>query len=95
MIAIRLTVAAVMISTLCEIVHAQEEKPCPSGHICPVCSEDNGIRTCKVHRPGPALPQAVLPAAPLDISPPSAGAPSSSPPRPPVFQFGPFIIPLR
>ena len=58
---------------------------------------ENGVRTCRVERPGQlALPQAVAPTAPLDISPPSAAAPSAPPPpQRPVFQFGPFVIPLR
>ena len=90
MMVIRLTVAAIIVSTLSVVGRAQDGKPCPSGHICPVCSEDNGVRICKVDRPGPPLPQAAVPAAPLDISPPSAAAP-----EPRVFQLGPFIIPLR
>ena len=88
MAVIRLTVVAIIVSPLYVVAHAQEGKPCPSGHICPVCSEENGVRTCRVERPGqPALPQAAAPTAPLDISPPSAAAPS---PQRPVFQFGPF-----
>ena len=87
----RLTVAAIIVSAPCVDAHAQEGKPCPSGHICPVCSEENGVRTCRVERPGqPALPQAAVPMAPLDISPPSAGVPSPPPPERSVFQFGPF-----
>jgi hypothetical protein len=51
---------------------AQEAKPCPSGHICPVCTEQNGVRSCKVEHPGqPESPQAT---APQDISPPNAAA---------------------
>jgi hypothetical protein len=97
MAVIRLIVVAIIVSALCVLAHAQEGKPCPSGHICPVCSEENGVRTCRVERPGqPALPQAAFPTAPLDISPPSAAAPSPTPPpQRPVFQFGPFVIPLR
>jgi hypothetical protein len=95
MMVIRLTVAAIIVSTLSMVGSAQDGKPCPSGHICPVCSEDNGVRTCKVDRPEPAPPQAAVPAAPLDISPPNTVAPSPSPPQAPVFQLGPFIIPLR
>ena len=48
MMVIRLTAAAVASLTLVAVGYAQEGKPCPSGHICPVCSEDNGVRTCKV-----------------------------------------------
>ena len=97
MAVIRLIVVAIIVSALCVFAHAQEGKPCPSGHICPVCSEENGVRTCRVDRPGQlALPQAAVPTAPLDISPPSAAAPSPPPPpQRPVFQFGPFVIPLR
>jgi hypothetical protein len=96
MVAIRLTVAATIVSALCVVAHAQEGKPCPSGYICPVCSEENGVRTCRVERPEqPELPQAAVPMAPLDISPPIASVPSPPPPPRPVFQFGPFIIPLR
>ena len=67
------TIVAIIFSFVCVAAHAQEGKPCPSDHICPVCTEQNGVRSCKVERPGqPELPQA---AAPLDISPPSAAAP--------------------
>jgi hypothetical protein len=90
---IRLTVAAIIVSTLSVVGRAQDGKPCPSGHICPVCSEDNGVRICKVDRPGPPLPQAVVPAAPLDISLPSAAAPPPSPPQPSAFQLGPLLSP--
>ena len=93
MAVMRLIVVAIIVSALSVVAHAQEGKPCPSGHICPVCSEENGVRTCQVERPGqPAL----VPTAPLDISPPSAAAPlPPPPPQRPVFQFGPFVIPLR
>ena len=91
MAVIRLIAVAIIVSALCVVAHAQEGKPCPSSHICPVCSEENGVRTCRVERPGqPALPQLAAPTAPLDISPPSAGAPSPPPLECPVFQFGPF-----
>jgi hypothetical protein len=93
MMVTRLTAAAVASLSLVAVAYAQEGKPCPSGHICPVCSEDNGVRTCKVDRPAP--PQATARTAPLDISPPSADTPAPPPPQQPVFQFGPFIIPLR
>src|ERR1700688_1781787 len=67
MVVMRLTVAALIVSAPCVVAHAQEGKPCPSGHICPVCSEENGVRTCRVERPGqPALAQAAGPPAPLD-----------------------------
>ena len=97
MAVVRLIVVAIIVSAFCVVARAQEGKPCPSGHICPVCSEENGVRTCRVERPGqPARPQAADPTAPLDISPPSAAAPSAPPPpQRPVFQFGPFVIPLR
>jgi|HubBroStandDraft_6_1064221.scaffolds.fasta_scaffold2869007_1 hypothetical protein len=93
MMLIRLILIAIIVSTLCVVGHAQDSKPCPTGHICPVCSEDDGVRSCRVDRPGPPLPQAAVPAAPLDISPPSTAAPS--PTQAPVLQLGPFIIPLR
>ena len=48
MAVIRLTGVALIVSALCVVAHAQETKPCPSGHICPVCSEENGIRTCRI-----------------------------------------------
>jgi hypothetical protein len=57
MAVMRLIVVAIIVSALSVVAHAQEGKPCPSGHICPVCSEENGVRTCRVERPGqPALP---------------------------------------
>jgi hypothetical protein len=66
-------IVAIIVSFFCVAARAQETKPCPSDHICPVCTEQNGVRSCKVERPGqPELPQAT---APLDISPPSAAAP--------------------
>ena len=37
MAVIRLTVVALIVSALCVVAHAQEAKPCPSGHICPIC----------------------------------------------------------
>jgi hypothetical protein len=70
---IRLTVAAVTSLTLIAVAYTQEGKPCPSGHICPICSEDNGVRTCKVDRP----PQATARTVPLDVSPPQCGCASS------------------
>ena len=48
MVIIRLTVVGIIVSAFCVVAHAQEGKPCPSGHICPVCSEENGVRTCRV-----------------------------------------------
>jgi hypothetical protein len=56
MAVIRLTVVAIIVSPLYVVAHAQEGKPCPSGHICPVCSEENGVRTCRVERLGQPLP---------------------------------------
>ena len=81
MAVIRLTLVGIIVSALCVVAHAQEEEPCPSGHICPVCSEENGVRTCRVERPEqPALPQAA-------VSRPSGAAPSPPPPpQRPVFQ---------
>jgi hypothetical protein len=65
MVVIRLTVAAITVSALCVVAPAQEGKTCPTGYICPVCSEENGVRTCRVERPGqPTLAQAAVPAAP-------------------------------
>jgi hypothetical protein len=66
-------IVAIIVSFVCVAARARETKPCPSDHICPVCTEQNGVRSCKVERPGqPELPQATTP---LDISPPSAAAP--------------------
>ena len=69
----RVAIVAIIVPALCMAAQAQEAKPCPSGHICPICTEQDGVRSCKVERPGqqPELPQA---AAPLDISPPSRPA---------------------
>ena len=91
----RVSIVAIIVPALCMAAQAQEAKPCPSGHICPICTEQDGVRSCKVERPGqqPELPQA---AAPLDISPPSDAALSPPPPPPrPVFRLGPFVFPLR
>jgi hypothetical protein len=91
----RVAIVAIIVPALCMAAQAQEAKPCPSGHICPICTEQDGVRSCKVERPGqrPELPQA---AAPLDISPPSDALLSPPPPPPrPVFRLGPFVIPLR
>jgi hypothetical protein len=66
-------IVAIIVSFVCVAARAQEAKPCPPDHICPVCTEQNGVRSCKVERTGqPELPQA---APPLDIAPPSAAAP--------------------
>ena len=79
MVVIRLAVVALIVSALCVVAHAQEAKPCPDGHICPVCSEENGIRTCRVERPGqPASPQAAAPAPKSILPRSSAAAPSTS-----------------
>jgi hypothetical protein len=73
MTVMRSTIVAIIFPFVCVAAHAQEAKTCPSNHICPVCTEQNGVRSCKVERPGqPELPQAT---APPDISPPSAAAP--------------------
>src|SRR5271154_282703 len=62
MTVIRGTIVAIISSCVCLAAHAQEAKPCPSDHICPVCTEQNGDRSCKVERPGePELPQATGP----------------------------------
>jgi hypothetical protein len=62
----RVAIVAIIVSALCVAAQAQKAKPCPSGDICPICTEQDGVRSCKVERPGqqPELPQA---AAPLDI----------------------------
>jgi len=66
-------IVAIIVLFVCVAARAQEAKPCPPDHICPVCTEQNGVRSCKVERPGqPELPQATTP---LDISPASAAAP--------------------
>jgi hypothetical protein len=62
MAVIRGTIVAIIFSFFCVAAHAQEAKPCPSDHICPVCTEQDGGRSCKVERPGqPELPQATVP----------------------------------
>ena len=72
MAVMRGAIVAIIVSFVCVAARAQEAKPCPSDHICPVCTEQDGVRSCKVERPGqPQPPQAT---APLDISPPSAAA---------------------
>jgi hypothetical protein len=72
MAVMRGAILAIIVSFVCVAARAQEAKPCPSDHICPVCTEQDGVRSCKVERLGqPELPQAT---APLDISPPSAAA---------------------
>ena len=64
MMVVRGTILAILSWFICLAAHAQEAKPCPSDHICPVCTEQNGERSCTVERPGPSeLPQAT---APLD-----------------------------
>jgi hypothetical protein len=91
----RVSIVAIIVPALCMAAQAQEAKPCPSGHICPICTEQDGVRSCKVERSGQQLelPQA---AAPLNISPPSDAALSPPPPPPrPVFRLGPLVIPLR
>ena len=66
----RVSIVAIIVPALCMAAQAQEAKPCPSGHICPICTEQDGVRSCKVERSGQQLelPKA---AAPLDILPPS------------------------
>ena len=89
----RVAIIAIIVAELCVAAHAQEAKPCRRGYICPVCSEQDGVRSCKVERPGQLeQPQAT---APLDISPPSAAALPPPPPPRPVFHLGPFVIPLQ
>ena len=66
-------IVAIIVLFVCVAARAQEAKPCPPDHICPVCTEQDGVRSCKVERQGqPELPLAT---APLDISPSSAAAP--------------------
>jgi hypothetical protein len=72
MAVMRWAIVAIIVSFVSVAARAQEAKPCPSGHICPVCTEQDGVRSCKVERLGqPELPQAT---APQDISPSSAAA---------------------
>jgi hypothetical protein len=71
-VAMRGAIVAIIVSFFCVAARAQESKPCPRDHICPVCTEQNGVKSCKVERPGqPELPK---PTAPPDISPSSAAA---------------------
>jgi hypothetical protein len=59
-------IVTIIISFVCVAARSQEAKPCPSDKICPVCTEQNGERSCKVERPGePELPQTT---APLDAT---------------------------
>ena len=68
MAVMRGAIVAIIVSFVCVAARAQEAKPCPSDHICPVCTEQDGVRSCKVERLGqPELPQAT---APLDASSP-------------------------
>ena len=43
MAVVRLAVVGIVVSALCAVAHAQEGKPCRSGHTCPVCAEENGV----------------------------------------------------
>ena len=72
MAVMRWAIVAIIVSFVSVAARAQEAKPCPSDKICPVCIEQDGLRSCKVEGPGqPKLPQAT---APQDISPSSAAA---------------------
>jgi hypothetical protein len=35
----RVSIVAIIVPALCMAAQAQEAKPCPSGHICPICTE--------------------------------------------------------
>jgi hypothetical protein len=60
-------IVTIIISFVCVAARSQEAKPCSIDKICPVCTEQNGERSCKVERPGePELPQTT---APLDATP--------------------------
>src|ERR1700722_6625593 len=85
----RVAIVAIIVSALCVAAQAQEVKPCPSGHICPVCTDQDGIRSCKVERPGqqPELAGGGAAAGYLAVerccvAAPSAAAPPCLPPRP-------------
>ena len=52
MAVMRWAIVAIIVSFVSVAARAQEAKPCPSGHICPVCTEQDGVRSCKVERPG-------------------------------------------
>jgi hypothetical protein len=55
-------IVAIIILLVCVAARAQEPKPCPSDKICPVCTEQDGRRSCKVEGPGqPELSQATAP----------------------------------
>jgi hypothetical protein len=90
MAVIRLTVVGIIVSALCVVANAQEGKPCPEGHICPVCSEEKGVRTCRVDRPEePAPPQAAV-SPPRGAAPPPRRQPPPAPePERPVSHFEP------
>ena len=49
----RVSIVAIIVPALCMAAQAQEAT-CPSGHICPICTEQDGVRSCKVERPGMA-----------------------------------------
>ena len=46
----RVAIVAIIVPALCMAAQAQEAKPCPSGHICPICTDQDGVRSCKVER---------------------------------------------
>ena len=83
MAVIRLTGVALIVSALCVVAHAQETKPCPSGHICPVCSEENGIRTAGSRDRVSRRCRKLRLSAHRNILPPNSAAPSPPPPPPP------------
>jgi hypothetical protein len=43
----RVAIVAIIVPALCMAAQAQDAKPCPSGHICPICTEQDGVRSCK------------------------------------------------
>lgn len=56
-------IVAIIVSFVCVAARAQETKPCPPDHICPICTEQDGDRSCKVESAGqPEVP-------PLDARP--------------------------
>ena len=42
----RVAIVAIIVPALCMAAQAQEAKPCPSGYICPICTEQDGVRSC-------------------------------------------------
>jgi hypothetical protein len=51
MAVMRGAIVAIIVSFVSVAARAQEAKPCPSGHICPVCTEQDGVRSMQGRAP--------------------------------------------